>query len=247
MGLLYLYSFLLEAESTLKVIVRPEGLCQWKIPIISGIEPATFRLVAQCFNQLRQQLAPLRSVLEQYLLLGACAKFRKATTCFVLSCLSLRLSVRQHGTPRLPRDRLSLNLCLRIFRDFVKKIQLSLKSDKNNGYLTWRPSRTQGMILRKKSQNTKCAFWISLQFLSETFLIVRRTERNIIINSLNQPFSLINTPTFLKPSHSTPTCLWRWNRQSVPKRRHIKFRRQKKSVQHSEHGVSLKSMKYNRH
>ena len=31
----------------------------------------------------------------------------------------------------------------------------------------------------------------------------------------------------------TPTCLWRWNRQSVPKRRHIKFRRrgitQKKS------------------
>jgi len=23
----------------------------------------------------------------------------------------------------------------------------------------------------------------------------------------------------------SPTCLWRWNRQSVPKRRHIKFRR----------------------
>jgi hypothetical protein len=26
-------------------------------------------------------------------------------------------------------------------------------------------------------------------------------------------------------SHSTPTCLWRWNTQSVSKRRHIKFRR----------------------
>ena len=35
--------------------------------------------------------------------------------------------------------------------------------------------------------------------------------------------SCINTPTFLKPSHSAPTCLWRWNRQNVPKQ-HIKFR-----------------------
>jgi len=35
----------------------------------------------------------------------------------------------------------------------------------------------------------------------------------------------MNTPTFLKRSHSTPIRLWRWNRESVPKRRHIKFRR----------------------
>ena len=40
-------------------IVRPEGVCQCKIPMIPpGIEPTTFRIVVQCLNHLRHRLSP---------------------------------------------------------------------------------------------------------------------------------------------------------------------------------------------
>ena len=54
----------------------------------------------------------------------------------------------------------------------------------------------------------------------------------------SQTLSRMDTSTILKFSHYLSTCLWRWNRQSVPKRRHIKFRRrgitQKKTYNISE-------------
>ena len=48
------------------------------------------------------------------------------------------MSVCLHGTTLFPLDGFSWNL---IFEDFlsVEKIQISLKSDKNNGFVTWRP------------------------------------------------------------------------------------------------------------
>jgi len=39
-----------------------------------------------------------------------------------------------------------------------------------------------GMIFEEKLLNIKCVFRVSLQLLSETFLIVRRNERDMIEN-----------------------------------------------------------------
>jgi hypothetical protein len=72
--------------------------------------------------------APIELVKEFPILLGAFAKLRKATISFVMS-VRPSVSMEQLGSHWTDFHEIRY---LRIFRNFVQKIQVSLKSDKNN-------------------------------------------------------------------------------------------------------------------
>jgi len=53
---------------------------------------------------------------------------------------------------------------------------------KNGSYHIFQHYLINGTIFGKKLLSTKCVFWFSLQLLSETFFILRRIKRDVIIN-----------------------------------------------------------------
>jgi len=76
---IFLLLISLRAWSAPGAIVRLEGHCQWKITIPpSGIEPAIFRLLAQCVKQLRHHVTRRKqlvcNVYNVFLILTKCFK-----------------------------------------------------------------------------------------------------------------------------------------------------------------------------
>jgi len=82
---------------------------------------------------------------EKIYLLEALAILLKAAINFVISfCPSICPSVRMEQLS-FRRTYFHENQYWRIFRKSVEKIQVSLKSYKNNGYFTWRPIYEGGL------------------------------------------------------------------------------------------------------
>ena len=96
---------------------------------------------------------PLQGIFPHYLMpiyptfIGAYAKLRKAEYWLRHVCPSFRTSV--HGKTLLPLVGFSWKWYLSIFLKSVEKIQVSLKSDNNNRYITWRP--IYSILLRKRN------------------------------------------------------------------------------------------------
>jgi len=64
--------------------------------------------------------------------------------------------VRPHETTRSPLDGFSWYLKRRMFRKSVENFRVSVKSDKNNGYLAWRPIYISDHLTLNPSYCEKC-------------------------------------------------------------------------------------------
>jgi len=94
-------------------------------------------------------------------ILGAPAKLRKGTINLVMSaCPTFRPPIRPSVRPsawnkRLPLDGFSWNLIFKYSSKICREIQVSLKSDKNNEYFTWRQINIFRHMFLSYSQNER--------------------------------------------------------------------------------------------
>ena len=98
-------------------------------------------------------------------ILGAFTELREATITLRHVCPSVRWFVWNNSAPT---ERIFMKLS--VFRKSVQKIQVSLKSYKNNGYFTLRPTHIFYNISLSSSYNAKC-FSHSCREYQNTFYV----------------------------------------------------------------------------
>jgi hypothetical protein len=112
----------------------------------------------------------LRTIIQ---FLDTFAKLQKMTVTFIMS-------VCPHGTTRLPLAYFHEILYLSIFWKSVEKIQVSLKSVKNNRYFTCRPVYIYDHISLSSLYNEKC-FRQMLRKSNNTFYVQKLFFKNRVI------------------------------------------------------------------
>jgi hypothetical protein len=85
-----------------------------------------------------------------------CWKGLLASSCLTVCLSVLRQSVRPHGTSWLPVNGFLWNLIFEYFSKICREVQVSLKSDKNNGYSTWRLMHVYDILLTSFKNEKWC-------------------------------------------------------------------------------------------
>ena len=130
-GIVFVFvSFTVTSTSQRFLFPSSDGMEEW-YPTL----PSQFKRVASypVQHSVRITLISFCFVHFEFLFLGAFAKFRKATTSFVMS-------VRPSTWNSVPTGRIFMKFDIEYLSKICREIvQLSLNPDKNNGYFTWRP------------------------------------------------------------------------------------------------------------
>ena len=101
------------------------------------------------------------------------------------------MPVLPHGTTRLPLNWFSCSLILFILRKCVEETEVSLKSDKNNGYYTWRPVyifyRSRWILRMRNVSDKNCRENQNTNFVFNKFFFFIRVVCGITWKNIVEP------------------------------------------------------------